>query len=133
MAPHPDGADLGDPGAWDNAMGALRDRARVTNLTRVEVIAVALAAMHDGGLPEEARLGARGAAHTLAGSAGTFGFDEASELGRTLEALLDDVAGTKDMRDRAQRGLGQVALLREALADPTVATTPAPTEDEDSP
>jgi HPt (histidine-containing phosphotransfer) domain-containing protein len=96
-------------------MASFRDRARVTNLARVEAIAEALHRLGDGALAEDDRLTASRAAHSLVGSAGTFGFGEASRLGRTLEALLCEVDGTEDTKVRAQRGLGLVAQLRAAL------------------
>ena len=80
----------------DLAMVAFRDRARATNLARTEVIAEALQSLQDGELLEEARLTARRAAHSVAGSAGTFGFGVASQLGRDLEALLDKVEDVVD-------------------------------------
>ena len=101
-----------------DALTSFRDRARATNLTRVEVIAEALACLRGGVLPEESRLAARRAAHTLVGSAGTFGFGEASRLGRTLEAVLADADGTEGTQERAQRGLELVAQLRAALNEP---------------
>lgn len=104
--------------AMADAMAGFRDRARATNLARVEVIADAVTAMRAGALDEELRVSARGAAHTLAGSAGTFGFAEASELGRALEALLDGVDDLEDPTVRAERGGQLVARLRLALADP---------------
>ncbi|WP_195908172.1 Hpt domain-containing protein [Nostocoides sp. HKS02] len=106
----------------DAAMAAFRDRARATNLARAQVIAEALQSMHDGELVEDVRLTASRAAHSLAGSAGTFGFAAASQLGRDLEALLDGVDEPARVDDaevtqaRAARGLAQVAQLREALA-----------------
>lgn len=109
-----------DPEAALPAMAAFRDRARVTNLARVEVIADALHRLGDGGLADDARLTARRAAHSLVGSAGTFGFAEASRLGRTLEDLLSEADGTEDTDDaqvRARQGLELVARLREALTD----------------
>ena len=103
-------------------MASFRDRARVTNLARVEAIAEALHRLGDGALAEDDRLTASRAAHSLVGSAGTFGFGEASRLGRTLEALLGEADGTEDTDDakvRAKHGLDVVARLREALAIPT--------------
>ena len=102
----------------DAAMAAFRDRARDTNLARVEVIEEALGHLQSGVLREEARLTARRAAHSLVGSAGTFGMREASELGRTLEAILDDATGAVGPQVRAGRGLELVTLLRVALGGP---------------
>ena len=75
----------------------------------------ALDSLRRGVLPEDARQTARHAAHTLVGSAGTFGFAEASQLGRTLEAVLDEADGTEGTQERAQRGMELVAQLRGAL------------------
>jgi HPt (histidine-containing phosphotransfer) domain-containing protein len=123
MPADPDRADVeNDPRqrALD-AMASFRDRARVTNLARVEVIADALDCLRGGVLAEDARLTARRTAHSIVGSAGTFGFGEASQLGRALEALLDeaDEADGTETRARAQRGLELVAQLREALKGST--------------
>ena len=113
----------------DSAMAAFRDRARGRNLARVEVIADALHAMGDGELTEEVRLGAFGDAHSLAGSAGTFGFAEASTLGRELEALLGDVDGAENSSTRAERGGRLVARLRAVLADSAAAPASAAGDD----
>lgn len=98
-----------------DAMALLRDRARVTNLARLEVIGDALDRLRDGVLDEEQRLTARRAAHSLVGSAGTFGFGEASRLGRSLEALLDEAGELERAEVRAAQGLELVAGLRVAL------------------
>lgn len=102
-----------------DAMASFRDRAMLANLARLEVIAEALDRLHRGDLPDDSRLTARRAAHTLVGSAGTFGFGEASRLGRALETLLDEADGTEDTQATAQRGLELVAQLRGALTGPT--------------
>ncbi|MFD1053478.1 Hpt domain-containing protein [Terrabacter terrigena] len=102
-------------------MAGFRERARVSNLARTEAIAEALEAMCDGTLPDEVRLRGRAAAHTVAGSAGTFGFHEASEQARAIEALLDDVGARADLASGAHRGLAQLALLRQDLGDPSIA------------
>ena len=118
MPTDPDRAAPGEDGAkapMDAAMAAFRDRARDTNLARVEVIEEALGQLQRGVLREEARLTARRAAHSLVGSAGTFGMREASELGRTLEAILDDATGAVGPQVRAGRGLEVVTRLRVAL------------------
>ena len=108
-----------DPETALPAMASFRDRARLTNLARVEVIADALHRLGDGGPADDARLTARRAAHSLVGSAGTFGFGEASQLGRALESLLDEADDAEDGQVRPQRRLDVVERLREALAIPT--------------
>lgn len=102
----------------NEAITAFRARSLATNRQRIATIADALEAMCEGILSEDRRTVARDAAHSLAGSAGTFGFAEASQLGRSLEALLDDAVDHEDRQFLAQRGLAQVAQLRQALTDP---------------
>lgn len=123
MAKDPGGADGVEHSELDDAMAAFRERARVSNSGRAEVIAQALQALLDGVMTEEMRRDARAAAHSLAGSAGTFGFPVASRLGRDLEALFDHL--DDDPQAQAQAGLEQVALLRRALTDPGDPADPA--------
>jgi chemotaxis protein histidine kinase CheA len=119
MTTDPGRADGVEHSDLDDAMADFLERARVSNGARAEVIARALQALLDGDLPEDMRLHARAAAHSLAGSAGTFGFPLASRLGRDLEALFDTIDTIDaDPQARARAGLEQVALLRQALADP---------------
>lgn len=110
-------ADGVEHSEFDDAMAGFRERARISNGARAEVIAQALQALLDGNLTEETRLIAHAAAHSLAGSAGTFGFPLASRLGRDLEALFDTVDA--DPQAQARAGLEQVTLLRQALTDPS--------------
>ena len=105
----------GEKAPLDAAMAAFRDRARVTNLDRVAVIEEALVHLYGGVLPEDARLTARRAAHSLVGSAGTFGMREASELGRSLEAILDEAGSAGVPTVQAGDGLELVTRLRKAL------------------
>jgi HPt (histidine-containing phosphotransfer) domain-containing protein len=74
-------------------------------LARVDAIDAALA----DGRDDEAREEGRRQAHMLAGSAGTFGFPEASALARALELTLESGAAPDD----AQRA--QAELLRRIL------------------
>lgn len=138
MPTDPDPADPADPvntadaaghGALDDAMAGFRERARATNLARVDVIEEAVHALRDGTLTEPLRISGRGAAHALAGSAGTFGFVRAGELGRSLEALLDEPVAGDDQTSGAGRALEQVTQLREALV--TSPAVPGPPEHED--
>lgn len=110
--------DSENPGL--DAMALLRERARVTNLARLELLTDALDRLRDGALDEEQRLTARLAAHSLVGSAGTFGFGEASHLGRSLEALLDEASEPERAEARATQGLELVAALRVALDGQTL-------------
>jgi HPt (histidine-containing phosphotransfer) domain-containing protein len=117
MPTEPDRADAGNDSQQRalDALASFRDRARMTNLARVDVIAEALNSLRAGVRSENSRTTARRAAHTLVGSAGTFGFAEASQLGRTLEAVLDEADGTEGAQEQAERGLVLVARLRGAL------------------
>ncbi len=73
-----------------NLLAVLWESHRGTNIERVEAIEAAALAVLDGDLPLELRTEASGAAHKLAGSLGTFGFDEGTRIARTAEALLDE-------------------------------------------
>jgi HPt (histidine-containing phosphotransfer) domain-containing protein len=81
------------------------ERRRGDVLARVDAIDAALAGDRD----EPAREEARRQAHMLAGSAGTFGFPEASVIARELEHTL----GTAAAPDDAQRA--QAERLRQIL------------------
>ena len=80
MPTDPDRADVANDSQQRalDALTSFRDWARATNLARVETITEALVCLRDDVLPEESRLAALRAVHTLVGSAGTFGFGEAS-------------------------------------------------------
>ncbi|GAB3076800.1 hypothetical protein GCM10027080_22360 [Pedococcus soli] len=64
----------------------MRERARATNLARTDQIEPALA----DGAPREVVDAGRAVAHSVAGAAGTFGYDEASRLARQIEHALED-------------------------------------------
>lgn len=55
---------------------------------RVQCLVEALAALEDGGCSKELRDRAEQNAHKIAGSAGSFGYQEISELARQLELLF---------------------------------------------
>ena len=99
-------------------MASFRDRARVTNLARVEAIADALDRLRGGVLAEEVRLTARRAAHSLVGSAGTFGFGEAS---RSAARWRRYGRGRRHRGHpgQSQRGLELVEGLRGTLTGAT--------------
>lgn len=80
------GAGLEDPDEIQRVLPAMRDlrsRARATNLGRAAQLDAALERAADGRLDEPGRAQALAVAHQLIGSAGTFGFAEASR--RALE------------------------------------------------
>jgi hypothetical protein len=80
------GTGLEDPDEIKRVLPAMRDlrgRARATNLGRAAQLDSALERAADGRLDEAGRAQALAVAHQLIGSAGTFGFAEASR--RALE------------------------------------------------
>lgn len=78
------------------AIAALWLRQRGEMLRRVEVISTAVAALDDGGLAPDQREEAERAAHKIAGSAGSFGFADASLNAREIELALRDQIGGID-------------------------------------
>lgn len=106
------------PGAADRervqaALTGMRARAMARNLARVEVLAAAVEALALGRLGEAERAQAEQAAHSLAGSAGTFGFAEVTKPARDLEQLLGrPPTGNGEPTAHAR---ASVATLRAAL------------------
>jgi diguanylate cyclase (GGDEF)-like protein len=70
------------------AMSAIWERSRDVIMGRVVVLEAAVLALLAGNLTPESRRQAEREAHKLAGTVGTFGFDEASSLAREAEELL---------------------------------------------
>lgn len=99
----------------EDAMTALRVRSVARNLERVEVVAQALEWLRDGTLDADAREEARRAAHSVAGSAGTFGFARATVLARSVESLFVGEEPA-DPQAAANAGLSQLEELRAALS-----------------
>ncbi|MDW5595584.1 response regulator [Conexibacter stalactiti] len=66
-------------------LAELWEELRPAVLVQVAAVRAAVAALHAGPLPAEAREQARTDAHQLAGSLGSFGFDAAGRAARTLE------------------------------------------------
>jgi HPt (histidine-containing phosphotransfer) domain-containing protein len=71
------------------ALAALWVQYRPTIMARVVAVEQAVMAAQGGALSDELREKAHGEAHKLAGSMGTFGFAEASELAHEAEDMLD--------------------------------------------
>src|SRR5689334_465473 len=69
-------------------VSALRERFRGVQLERVAIVERAALALLEGGLDEGLRGDAERAAHKLAGSVGTYGYAEGSELAREIEQIL---------------------------------------------
>jgi HPt (histidine-containing phosphotransfer) domain-containing protein len=94
------------------AMRDLRSRARVTNLARAVQLDAALERAADAALDEAARAQAVAVAHQLIGSAGTFGFSEAS---RRAAELKDFFAASQVADDDIQAARVRLTALRSDL------------------
>lgn len=100
---------------------AVWERHRPEMLERVAVIERAVTALITGDLDAGLLGGARSAAHTLAGTAGTFGYVRASQLAREIESELED-AGVASVP-----GISKLTLsLRGELEAEAAATMSAP-------
>ncbi|HAX75015.1 MAG TPA: transcriptional regulator [Cyanobacteria bacterium UBA11372] len=108
-------------GVWNRFKGKIGDS--------VEVIAEAAAALSEAKLTPELHAQAEREAHTLAGSLGTFGFREGSQVARKIERLLQ---ATKLGRKDATRLGKLVKSLRTEINRPLQETTKeaAPEKDE---
>ncbi|GAB3739255.1 Hpt domain-containing protein [Microlunatus parietis] len=87
-------------------------QAQETNRIRVEALAEVILRSDPTGLSEDDRRQAKDLAHQIAGSAGTFGFDLASEVARQVEQLLLREPDSAQLAELEQ----QVVELRSALA-----------------
>lgn len=90
-------------GVWE------RFKSRVSE----QVAVLEQAAARQGSLDPDRRLQAERAAHTLAGSLGTFGFTEGSQLARKIEHSL--LVGKSLNRDEARRLSELVEALRQSI------------------
>ena len=88
--------------------------ARSANLSRADRLSEALAEVAAGSLDEPARQEATEIAHQLVGSAGTFGFPEASQLAGEIERYFVEA----DLADpvRLATARDQIRRVQEALA-----------------
>jgi HPt (histidine-containing phosphotransfer) domain-containing protein len=96
------------------AVRSIADHARTMNLGRAARLGDLLKRAESGRLPEGQRQAAVDLAHQLVGSAGTFGFPEASSLASELEQFFADA--TFDDRDRWVRARSQLDQMQVALA-----------------
>ncbi|MBD1835712.1 response regulator [Cyanobacteria bacterium FACHB-472] len=88
---------------------------------RLTIIEQAISALQTQNLTEELRQQAQREAHTLKGSLGLFGLDNASELSQEIEQLFK----IDRLDQRQQRQLSELASnLRQALEQPLSETTP---------
>ena len=93
------------------AIAALWERQRGEMMRRVDAVEAAVEALGESRLEEDQRAEGERAAHKIAGAAGTFGFHDATEHGRSLELALR--AGPE--LDDAQRLSALVRELRAAF------------------
>ncbi|MGH8582877.1 MAG: Hpt domain-containing protein [Gammaproteobacteria bacterium] len=84
------------PASLAEGIGAIWLRSKMIFLERVTVIEHALALLIEDSLDPGARSEAERAAHTLAGSLGTFGVGHGSTLARALEQRIADVKGLRE-------------------------------------
>ncbi|MCU1287299.1 MAG: Two component response regulator receiver modulated diguanylate cyclase [Acidobacteriales bacterium] len=116
----PDGPEAGVVSEKEQSMeadiAALWEKFRPVNMARLQVLEDAAAALLKGNLNPDLRAQAESEAHKLAGSAGSFGYMEASRIARQLELLLqgDNAIDQLDLL-RISRS---VVSLRERLQRP---------------
>lgn len=95
------------------ALAAIWERSRPLVRERLETVEAAAAAVRTGTLDADARHEGVRAAHQLAGSLGTFGLAEGTELARELEG---EFAGNADADRVADLSARLRALLEPRLA-----------------
>jgi diguanylate cyclase (GGDEF)-like protein len=98
-----------------DTLAGVWEQYRPSILERIGLIERAVTALLAGELDEELRAGARRAAHTLAGSVGTFGFARASRAASELELMLADPA-----HEQAPVLSALVVAMRHGLESETV-------------
>ncbi|HEY9291200.1 MAG TPA: Hpt domain-containing protein [Microlunatus sp.] len=90
------GSESGTPATEENALdrvAGIFDRARERNLGRAHELAGWVKVAEERRLTATDRAEAKEVAHQLAGSAGTFGYQAATELAREIEKLFSDGDG----------------------------------------
>lgn len=87
---------------------AIGDRARQTNLRRVQELGAVLTTAQQGGLEEAGWEAATTVAHQLVGSVGTFGYRRASATARELERFFADRGETPGGLPAAAAGLAGI-------------------------
>ena len=96
----------------DAEIAALWERWRGLMMERVDVVEEAVSALGSGALGEEQRGEGESTAHKIAGTAGSFGFPDASRAAHELELAFHDGAPTTD----APRLAELVAAIRADFA-----------------
>lgn len=94
----------------DKALSALWEKFKPLSRERVSVLEKAAEELLSGSLSEASRRAAESAAHKIAGSAGTFGFQKTTDTARELEHQLEG-SGEIDIRSFCDK----VVLLREMM------------------
>lgn len=105
--------------ALESMTAAIWERAKGTTLERVLFLEQTVQELQANALTENLRQQAKHAAHKLAGSLGTFGFDAGSHLARLLEDYLEPPL-EPDQRSLAQTTHALVVALRQQLTLPRV-------------
>ena len=96
----------------DQAIKAIWDRNRGITEDRLRTLVELSERLSSGPVDAELRSRAQHEAHKIAGSAGSFGFQEISELARELELMLSAETGDLPAGDVASK----VSRLRELIA-----------------
>jgi HPt (histidine-containing phosphotransfer) domain-containing protein len=95
----------------DRAIAAIWEKYRPLNRERLDSLEQVAAALHSGSIAPELRMLGEQNAHKIAGSAGSFGYDDISDIARELECQLASESPTLDPKQFHH----QVARLRELL------------------
>jgi hypothetical protein len=94
-------------GAAQDRVAEIAERARQRNLARWSELATWVDLARERGLSGQDRTFAADLAHQLAGSAGTFGYQRATDAARDLEQLLS--TGVPDDWSRAEECVAAIA------------------------
>jgi HPt (histidine-containing phosphotransfer) domain-containing protein len=110
----------------ETAFQTIGQRAVQSNLARVARLDEAIAAARKRGLDDYSRSAAAALAHQIVGSAGTFGFVEATAPARELERLLTVEQLTQGALDRAGQRLAEIreVLMAQPGADDSPPAAP---------
>lgn len=103
--------------ALQSLLAELASSARAANLARCDVVADGLQAVAGERLDEAMRAAAAAAAHQIVGSAGTFGFTDASRRAGELERYFERGGGAEGLAD-ARRELDELRRDLEAGHQP---------------
>jgi CheY-like chemotaxis protein len=117
-------------------LAELWEELRPAVLTQVAAVRAAVAALHEAPLPDAAREQARSDAHQLAGSLGSFGFDAAGRMARTLELRFKEGPASEEAPrlDALVRELGEQleSLPAQQPLAPREAATPVSSDEREA-